>query len=126
MAKNKNMKQKILYLFSLVIAQFIFANFALAQMLQIPSNTGLPDPASGIKGVIANLLNWLLGIVGIVAIIAFVISGFQYFMSAGDEKTAAAAKRNMTYSVIGIVVALSGFIVIQAVDSALGMKSSFF
>jgi hypothetical protein len=29
------------------------------------------------------------------------------------------AKRNMTYSIIGIIVALSGFVILRAVDTAL-------
>jgi hypothetical protein len=33
------------------------------------------------------------------------------------------AKNNMTYSIIGVVVALSGFLIIQAIDMALRAKS---
>jgi hypothetical protein len=98
-------------------------NTATTGQLDIPKNTGLADPAGGIGQILGNLLNWLLGIVGIIALIAFIISGLQYFMAAGNENTMQTAKRNMTYAIIGIIVALSGFIIIMAIDSALRANS---
>ncbi|MDQ1283823.1 MAG: hypothetical protein QG620_171 [Patescibacteria group bacterium] len=90
------------------------------------SEVGLPDPSGGIAAVIKNVLSWMLGIIGMIAIIAFVISGLQYLTSRGDEKQIETAKTNMTYSIIGVVVALSGFIIIQAIDLALRATSSSF
>jgi len=85
----------------------------------IPTNTGLANPSGGIKAILTNLLTWLLGVVGIIAIIGFVISGIQYIMAAGDEKIIETAKRNMLYSIIGVIVVLASFVIIQAIDYAL-------
>lgn len=85
----------------------------------IGPGTGLPDTAGGIKGILTNILNFLLGMVGIIAIISFVVSGIQYFLAAGDETIMQTAKRNMLYSTIGIIIALSGFIVVRAIDAIL-------
>lgn len=90
----------------------------------IPSDTGLSD--ASVADILKSLMNWLLGIFGFIAIIGFVISGLQYFFAAGDEKTAETAKRNMQYSIIGIIVALSGFVIIKAVDAALSGTSTTF
>jgi hypothetical protein len=87
--------------------------------IDIPKNTGLPDPQGGIKQILTNLLTWLLGIVGIIALIGFVISGIQYIISTGDDTKMETAKKNMTYSIIGIIVALAGFVIVQAIDFAL-------
>lgn len=70
-------------------------------------------------------MKWLLGIVGFLGIIAFVISGIQYLTSAGDDDQISTAKRNMKYSIIGVVVALSGMIVITAVTAFLGGNARF-
>lgn len=91
----------------------------------IPTGTGLPDPPGGIAKIIRNLLTWLLGIVGVIAIIGFVISGIQYLTSAGDEDRMQSAKRNMLYAIIGVVVVLSSFVVIQAIQYALEARSMF-
>ncbi len=88
-------------------------------------NTGLPSPGGGIMQILGNLLAWLLGIVGIIAIISFVISGIQYFAAAGEESKMETAKRTMTYSIIGVIVVLASFVIIQAINFALQGNAFF-
>jgi cytochrome bd-type quinol oxidase subunit 2 len=76
---------------------------------------GLPGPETGIAGILAGLLSWLLLIIGIISVMAFVVSGIIYITSAGDEEQAKRAKRAVTNSVIGIVVALIGYAVVNLV-----------
>lgn len=132
--------KKIIFLIFVLTALFslsgFFQNKTSAQivcdpaitMICIPTgaSSGLPEPVGGIEGVLKNILNWMLGIVGVIAVIGFVISGLQYITAAGSEKTIETAKRNMTYSVIGVIVALSGFVIIKAVDAALRATSTTF
>lgn len=87
-------------------------------------NSGLSN--STVRGILVNLLNWLLGILGILAIIAFIISGIQYLLSYASEDLAEKAKKNMTYAIIGIVVALSSFVILQAIELALQGSYSWF
>jgi hypothetical protein len=89
----------------------------------IPTNTGLADPAGGIKQILSNILTWMLQIIGVIAIIGFIVSGIQYMLSAGDESMIKTAKRNMMYSILGIIVALASFVIIQAIDFALRGQS---
>lgn len=91
--------------------------FYLQAGVCFPGTTGLSSQP--VAMLLMNLMNWLLGIFGFIAIIAFVISGLQYLLAAGDEGMAETAKRNMKYSIIGIIVALSGYVIIQAIDRAL-------
>jgi len=70
--------------------------------------------------LITRVMNWLLSILGILGVIAFVISGTQYLVSAGDEKMAETAKHNMTYAIIGLVIALAGLIVVNAIAGLTG------
>ncbi|KKP77800.1 MAG: hypothetical protein A2271_02010 [Candidatus Moranbacteria bacterium RIFOXYA12_FULL_35_19] len=87
---------------------------------------GLPDATGGVKAVLANIVKWMLGIFGLLALIAFIISGGQYLLASGDDKMIETAKKNMTYSIIGIIVALSGFIIIRAIDAALRATGALF
>jgi Na+-driven multidrug efflux pump len=89
----------------------------------LPQGTGLSDKS--VAQIIRNLLTWLLGIVGVIAIIGFVISGIQYLTSAGNEDQMQSAKRNLLYSIIGVVVVLASFVIIQAIQYALEAKSMF-
>ncbi len=89
--------------------------------IEIPTNTGLPD--APVRNILENILIWMLQITGIIAIIAFVISGIQYLTAAGNEGQIETAKRNMLYSIIGVVVVLAAFVIIQAIDAALRASS---
>jgi hypothetical protein len=98
--------------------------YSIVSGVCVPTDTGLSDAT--VADVLLTFMNWILGILGFFGIIAFVISGIQYLVSAGDDDTISTAKRNMKYSIIGVMVALSGFIIIQAVDTLLKGTSSNF
>jgi len=84
------------------------------------------DPAGNIFFIVFNLMQWILGIIGFVAIIGFCIAGIIYLTSAGDEDRQRKAKQAMTYSIIGVVVALSGFVIWRAVMGMLNGYDSRF
>lgn len=87
--------------------------------------SGFGLPAGSVWGIITNILVWMLGLFGIIGIIGFLISGIIYLTAAGDEDRMAYAKRAMQYSIIGVIVGLVGFVVIQAINYALNTYSSF-
>ncbi|MBP5993667.1 MAG: hypothetical protein KA731_02040 [Candidatus Moranbacteria bacterium] len=75
--------------------------------------------------VLATFMNWSLSIIGLIAIISFVLAGFQYLMAFGEPKALEKAKNHVRWSVIGVLVALSGMVVIYAVDGLLAGYSRF-
>ncbi|MDD3498340.1 MAG: hypothetical protein PHH24_02430 [Candidatus Moranbacteria bacterium] len=85
---------------------------------------GLPEGT--IYDIVESVMMWILGIVGFVGIVGFAIAGIIYLTSAGDDEKISKAKKAMTWSIVGIVVALMGFVIIQAVDSMLGGTDVFF
>jgi hypothetical protein len=88
---------------------------------------GLPDGgAGGISGIISNILFWLLALFAIFGIIGFVISGIFYLVAAGDEGTMEKGKDGMKWSIIGIIVGLSGFVIMKAVMAMLSGSSTTF
>ncbi|NCA93788.1 MAG: hypothetical protein EOM84_01275 [Sphingobacteriia bacterium] len=86
------------------------------------ASTKLPVPPgkNPLKMVLKNVMMWLLGVVGFIAIIAFVISGMQYLLSAGDQNMIETAKRNMKWSIVGVIVALMGLIILNFIISMMG------
>lgn len=76
------------------------------------NNYGLPS--GSILGIVQNILFWLLAAISLVAVIGFVISGLLYLTAAGDDTQIGRAKKAMTFSIIGIIVGLSGFVIMQA------------
>lgn len=89
----------------------------------INNNFGLPGGT--LLGILQSLLMWLLAIFAILGIIAFVISGIMYLTAAGDASAAGKAKTNMQWAILGIIVGLSGFIILTAVNTWLKGGNNF-
>ena len=102
------------------------ASTAGATGIYIPtkSDTGLSD--ASLTDVITGLASSLLEIFGVIAVIAFIVTGFQYMLANGDEKEMQAAKRSLTYSIVAVIVALSGVILVRAIDSLLNANPNGF
>ena len=83
------------------------------------AHAGVIDEAPGIPGLLLNILNFLLQMFGIVAIIALVISGIIYLTASGDEDRIKLAKKASLYSIIGIIVVLSGMVIIKTIGGFL-------
>jgi len=83
-------------------------------------------PSGSILGILSNLLFWLLAIFAIMGVIGFVLSGIWYLLSAGEEGMADKGKAGMKWSIVGIIVGLSGFIIMQAVSALLSGGSKTF
>ncbi|MEO5950684.1 MAG: hypothetical protein ABIQ04_04505 [Candidatus Saccharimonadales bacterium] len=74
-----------------------------------PSNTGTLD------GGIKNTINVLLYIIGIAAVIMIVIGGLRYVLSGGDSSATKGAKDTILYAVVGLVIAIIAFAIVNFV-----------
>lgn len=91
----------------------------------LSSISGFGLPAAPVSKIAGNLLDWLLGILAVAGVIGFIISGIIYLVSTGNETAIDRAKEAMTWSIVGVIVGLSGVIIIQAVDWALNGFGGF-
>ena len=119
-------RKKMLALFSLVAAAVspvtVFAQGWLTGQTNVASSN---LPVSSVYGIISNTLSWLLAVLGFIAVMGFVISGLQYLLAAGDEGMAERAKNSMKFSIIGVIVALMGYVVIRAINAWLNASAAF-
>ncbi|MDD5083930.1 MAG: hypothetical protein PHT88_03290 [Candidatus Moranbacteria bacterium] len=69
--------------------------------------------------IVTNIINYALAIIGFLGVLGFIISGIMYLVSAGDEAMAEKAKNNMVYAIIGVIVALLGYVVMAAISTLL-------
>ena len=84
-----------------------------------PNLTGSGLTGDSTAVVITNFMNYLLTIIGILAVIVFIIAGIMYITAAGDEDQIGKAKKAMTYAIIGLVVALLGLVITNAVSNVI-------
>ena len=113
--------------YAAVVAVLTVPGAALAQWAPATAPSGATNlPTGSIFSIISNIMNWLLGLLGIFAIIGFVISGILYLTAAGDEKQQEKAKHQMMWSIMGVIAALLGWVVVTAVQAMLGGTNNVF
>lgn len=83
-------------------------------------NAGPAASALTLSEIARNVLNFLLSIVGILGIIMLVIGGIMYLTAAGDEDRIETGKKIVTYSIIGIVVALASLVIVSQIAAFFG------
>ena len=69
----------------------------------------------GDKGLIKTAVNVLLWAVGILSVIMIIFSGFRYITSAGDASKTKSARSTLIYSVVGLIVAIMAWAIVNMV-----------
>jgi hypothetical protein len=70
-------------------------------------------------GVFQTVSNVLIFIVGAIAVIMLIIGGLRYVISQGDKGNVESAKNTILYAVIGIVVAVMAYAIVNFVAGSL-------
>lgn len=66
--------------------------------------------------IVLKVITWILGIAGTAAVLMIIVGGFQYITSAGSKEKIETAKTYLTYAIIGAVVILVAYVVVQTVN----------
>lgn len=69
----------------------------------------------GNGGVFNTITNVLLFIIGAVSVIMLIIGGIRYTVSGGDSAAVTSAKNTILYAIVGIVVALLAYAIVNFV-----------
>lgn len=73
-----------------------------------------PDDLT-ISGLISKVTDTLLFIIGAISVVMIIIGGFQYVISGGDSTKVEKAKNTILYAVVGLVVAILAFALVNFV-----------
>lgn len=80
-----------------------------------PSNAVCSARADDLAGLIGNVIRTLFLLVGIIAVIMIIVGGIRYITSNGDSSQVSSAKNTVLYAVIGLVIAISAFAIVNFV-----------
>ncbi|HCR56108.1 TPA: hypothetical protein DIV49_03980 [Candidatus Saccharibacteria bacterium] len=67
----------------------------------------------GLRAQLKTVVNILLFVLGSIAVIMIVVGGIRYALSAGDSSAITAAKNTILYAIIGVVVALLAYAIVN-------------
>lgn len=77
----------------------------------------------GIEGIIANVLAVAISGIGFIGFVMMIIGSFQYLLSGGDSTGVQGGKNTITYAIIGLVVALSSWIILNFIATFTGVET---
>lgn len=80
-----------------------FAQKVDAGSVGIPTGSG--------DALLHNGLNLVYFLAGLVSVIVIIVAGIMYTTSSGDSSRVTRAKNLLTYSIVGLVVVLSAFVI---------------
>lgn len=67
------------------------------------------------------IINVVLGIVGLVAVVMMIVGGISFITSQGDTSKVTKARNTILYGVVGLIVALLAFAIVNFVVSGSGI-----
>jgi hypothetical protein len=79
----------------------------------------VPANLFGDGGIFVTIVNIFLFIIGAIAVIMLIYGGIRYTISGGDSKNVTAAKDTILYAVVGIIVAILAYAIVNFVISGL-------
>lgn len=74
--------------------------------------------------IVQTIINIILAVVGVIAVIMIIFGGIQYSTSAGDSGKVKKAKDTILYGIIGLVIALLAFAIVNFVLDSIFDKSN--
>ena len=73
--------------------------------------------------IMHNVINTILLVLGMVAVIMIIIGGIRYTTSNGDSAQITSAKNTILYAVVGLVIAILSYAIVNFVISRFGGSS---
>ncbi|MBR2989593.1 hypothetical protein IKF40_01525 [Candidatus Saccharibacteria bacterium] len=85
---------------------------------------GMPYDLIGPDGVFTQVTNTVLYIVGIVSVVMLIYGGLRYVISGGDSKKVTDAKNTILYAIIGLIISILAFAIVNFVINAITGSSN--
>ncbi len=73
------------------------------------------DAPDDVFPIVKNVINVILGVLGVVAVFVIILGGFYFLTSQGDAAKVTKGKNTILYGVVGLVIALLAFAIVNFV-----------
>ena len=74
-----------------------------------------PESLFGLNGIFTTISNLLLYTIGALSVLMIIVGGIRYVLSGGKEASVTKAKNTVLYAIIGLIVALLSYAIINFV-----------
>jgi hypothetical protein len=77
---------------------------------------------SCIPAIFLNLVSALLAFTGLIALVMFLAGSLKFMNASGDPKKLEGAKNSFSFAIIGLVIVLFSFLIIQVISTVTGVE----
>lgn len=98
----------------------------LKDVLAFPNGDPLYATTAQIPYILNNVINVLTAISGTTALIFFIIGGYFYIFSFGNEEMATKGKNALLYSSIGLIIIISAYIIVKYIITLMVKNAGVF
>ncbi|MFA6947132.1 MAG: hypothetical protein WC220_14665 [Pedobacter sp.] len=70
--------------------------------------------------LVAAIVRFTTVAIGLIAVAAMIYAGILYFTSGGNEEQAGKAKKTITYAIVGLIVVILSYVIINTLINAIG------
>lgn len=129
-------KKRLKIFFASVFLSFMSSVQALAATGTPPTASGTPPggggqdklinplPIDNLTGMFLFIVKGFLAIIGVWGVLFVIVGGFRMIMAAGNEEQYLAAKKTITWAILGVVIAVMSFSIIAIVQNLIGVDYS--
>lgn len=78
-----------------------------------------PGGGGNLEDLITTIVNVLLFLIGLLSVIMIIYGGFRFVTSGGSAEVVKSAKNTILYSIVGLVVAIMAFAIVNFVLKSL-------
>ena len=91
------------------------ASASVQSQVQGGVNAVDPGGSGDFENLITTIVNILLFLIGLLSVIMIIYGGFRFVTSGGSAESVKAAKNTILYAIVGLVVAIMAFAVVNFV-----------
>ena len=86
----------------------------------------MPPTIGNLETVFSSVISLALTGAGLAAFVMLLVGGFQFLTAGGDKEATQKAQKTLTFAIIGLVVSLSAWILLNFLGNFLGLDFSVF
>lgn len=117
--KGKSFLKQSIIVMTLVAAGLTLFHFVPVFAQAEGANVELVDKWTGgatdIRTLVLTIVNYILGFLSVIAVIMIIFGGMLYVTAAGKQESIDKGKKIIMYTIIGIVIIMLSFVVVNAV-----------
>jgi hypothetical protein len=95
------------------LTQIASAQGSITEGAKAAQGDGQSSDLFGEEGIFKTITNAALFLIGAVSVLMLIYGGIRYTISGGDSSAVTAAKNTILYAIIGIIVALLAFAIVN-------------